>query len=541
MKIKDISIKNYKCIGPDPVTLDFSENIIVLIGENNVGKSSIIEALEHFFTGGNSINADLFHNQKNDEEHAIEIKVVFDSLTEQDKTHQAIQPYIDQELSDPTWTLIKKYYRQDDKPVCEYFAVYPNGTLKKNPAGWKSNTDDLFTNEMMQVVKLDAVKNVTEETSAKGKSSFSQIFQMVVASEIESADQYIALQEALRNYQTIFAEETKLSAIIQLEEDISSKLNRAISATGIISLEPPKLGSAVMPAPQLTTNDGRDIDVLPEYQGNGLQRVLAFCLLELLAEKNSPPTKESGPLNLLFIEEPEIYLHPQMERKVADTLYKISSDNLAQVIVATHSPVFINVEDKPKALSMVTRESGTNKITVKQTANMFSATTKKDQRKRLRMILSLDPSVNEIFFARRVVLVEGDTEIASIKMAADLMNLFISGNRHKRRDTTFVNCRGKWTITTFQEILNNLSIPYVVIHDQDSDKSDSGASRRILELLGNDENRRKMFISEIEDALGIDDLGRDKPFRAYTRVLELHGQNKLDASIGQYVKFAYGI
>lgn len=541
MKIKSISIKNYKCIGAEPVILDFSENIIVLIGENNVGKSSIIEALEHFFTGGNSIGADLFHDQKTDEEHAIEIEVVFDSLTEQDKIHQAIQPYIDQDVAGPTWTLRKKYYRQDDKPACDYFAVDPQGEARKNPAGWKSNTDDLFTNEMMQVVKLDAVKNVTEETSAKGKSSFSQIFQMVVSSEIETADQYIALQEALRNYQTIFAEGTKLSAITQLEGDISSKLNRAISATGIISLEPPKLGSAVMPVPQLATNDGRDIDVLPEYQGNGLQRVLAFCLLELLAEKNSPPTKESGPLNLLFIEEPEIYLHPQMERKVADTLYKIAADNQAQVIVATHSPVFINVEDKPKALSMVTREQETNKITVRQTANMFSATTRADQRKRLRMVLSLDPSVNEVFFARRVVLVEGDTEIAAIKMAADLLDIFSSGNQHKRRDTTFVNCRGKWTITTFQEILNNLSIPYVVIHDQDNDDSDSGATGKILELLENDEGRRKMFVSEIEDALGIEDLGRDKPFRAYERVLELHENNELDASLGEYVRFAYGI
>ncbi len=394
---------------------------------------------------------------------------------------------------------------------------------------------------MMQVVKLDAVKNVIEETSAKGKSSFSQIFQMVVASEIETADQYIRLQEALRNYQTIFAEGTKLSAITQLEQDISAKLNRAISATGIISLEPPKLGSAVMPVPQLSTNDGRDIDVLPEYQGNGLQRVLAFCLLELLAEKNSPPTKECGPLNLLFIEEPEIYLHPQMERKVADTLYKIAADNQAQVIVATHSPVFINVEDKPKALSMVKREPKTNKITVMQTAKIFSTASREDQRKRLRMVLSLDPSVNEVFFARRVVLVEGDTEIAVIKMAADLLKIFSAENLHKRRDTTFVNCRGKWTITTFQEILNNLSIPYVVIHDKDRDEADSGASGKILELLGNDEGKRKMFVTEIEDVLDINDLGRDKPFRAYEQVMNLHKSKLLDASIGEYVRFAYEV
>ncbi len=131
MKIQKVVIKNYKCIGSEPVVLDFSENIIVLIGENNVGKSSIIEALEHFFVGGNSIGADLFHDQQTDEDHAIEIEVVFNSLTELDKMHQAIKPYIDLSLSDPIWTLRKKYYRQDEKPACDYFSVDPQGKAKK--------------------------------------------------------------------------------------------------------------------------------------------------------------------------------------------------------------------------------------------------------------------------------------------------------------------------------------------------------------------------------------------------------------------------
>lgn len=541
MKIKTFSIRNYKCIG-EKVEFDFSENILVLVGENNVGKSSILDALQKFFSGTKTIDPELFHDQKSDEDNAIEIEVLFDSLSAEDKEHQAVKPYIGGTISNPTWYLRKKYFRTTDgKSECEHWTKDKDGVDKKNPGGLSSNPNDLFTNEKMQIVKLDAVKNVSDETSSKGKSSFGQIFQMVVTKAIEGNSEYINLLSALSEYQKIFSEGKKIPEIESLENEITIKLNRTIQAVGKISVDAPKLGSAVMPVPALMTNDNREIDVLPEYQGNGLQRVLIFCLLELLAEKTSPSAKTIGPQNLLLIEEPELYLHPQMERKVSDTLYKISEDNQAQVIIATHSPVFINIENEPLALCRMVRNESDNGISSSQHADMFTEATKEDQRKRLRMILAMDPSVNEVFFAKRVVLVEGDTEITVFKESAVKLKIFDEPeNIHKKRDTTFVNCRGKWTICTFQEILNSLEIPYVIFHDKDSNDNGDLANAKILSLSHEGESQRMVFDTKIEDQLDLTDIGKDKPFRAYEKI-QAFTDAELESKFGKYVRFAYGI
>lgn len=542
MKTSKISIKNYKCIGNEPLVFDFCENILVLIGENNVGKSSVLDAVEFFFSGGKTIKPDMFHNRLTDENNAIEIEIEFDSLSSEDKVHQAVTPYLYLDNEIEKWVIKKKYFYKDEKSCAEYYAKQGD-IWKKNPSGWNSNVDDLFTNEKMQVIKVDAVKKVEDETAPKGSAAFAQIFNLVIEKEVEKTNEYKNLVESIDNYSKLFKEGTKLEGIKDLESEISTKIKRVANKTisKIDSTPPQNIGNSIMPIPKLLTNDLRDIDVLPENQGNGLQRALIFCLLELLAEKKSPSNKGIGPKNLILIEEPEIYMHPQMERKIADTLYSLAKTGTVQVICTTHSPVFINMADSHAALCRIVRGKIGDSVLCQNTEEIFTSSTKEDQKKRLRMILNFDPSVNEVFFAQRVVLVEGDTEVAVLSEAADLLEIFKGENYHFKRDTTIVNCRGKWTITAFQEVLNKLKIPYVVIHDQDEDKENTGASGKILELLNNDESKRKMFVDKIETQLGIADIGKDKPFRAINEIQKLAKEKTLESKLGEYVNFAYGI
>jgi predicted ATP-dependent endonuclease of OLD family len=119
------------------------------------------------------------------------------------------------------------------------------------------------------------------------------------------------------------------------------------------------------------------------------------------------------------------------------------------------------------------------------------------------MITEFDPSVNELFFARRVVLLEGDTEFAIFPLAASLLKVFEQGsNKHKKRDTTLINCRSHDSIPSFQRVLNHFSIPYVVVHDLEGEKKDEGVNGKILGLLNNNEEKRKCFDEKIEDILG---------------------------------------
>ncbi|MGC9968495.1 MAG: AAA family ATPase [Minisyncoccia bacterium] len=537
MRITEFKIKNFKCIGPEPITLDFTEDILVLIGQNNVGKSSVLRALDFYFSGTKTLPEKYFYNHQHDQDHAVVIELKFSDLSSQDRVHQAVSPYIS---TDNSWILRKSYYYDSDGGgKCDYAAIV-DGAEKKNPAGLTQNCDNLFVGDKMQKIFVEAVKDVSDVVEGKSKSTFGQIFSIILKNAVEATSEYTSLLDALRAYQNLFRGAGQLSQITQVENTINERLARIISASSKIDTESPQV-EKFMPAPKLLTDDGRGIDIDPTEQGHGLQRALIFVLLELLAETTSPMTKEVGPRNLLMIEEPEIYMHPQMLRKIADTLYEIASQGKAQVICTTHSPIFIRIAEKQKALARFVRKEDNSLTVFQQKTDIFSGAGATELKKQLQMITNFDPAVNELFFARRVVLLEGDTELAVFREAPNLLFAGNKNNLRDCRDTTVINCRGRNTIPLFQEILNHFQIPYVVIHDTEGEDKTSGINGKILGLLGGDESKRKMFSPNIEDGLGITDRGGNKSIKALDRIQELNGLGQLEGKIGSYIRFAYNI
>lgn len=541
MRIGKFYIKNFKAIAPEKVTFDLSENIIILVGENNVGKSSILQALDLFFSGQKTVPQEQFCNFRTGLEDAISIKVEFIDLSKKDKEHFAVKPYISNENGIEKWILQKDYYYSTDgKAKCDYVA-FVNGGEKKNPSGLTQKCDDLFTNEKMQKIFIPAVQDISEIIDGKKKSPFSQIFQLLLSQELKNTDEYVKLIKALENYSKIFSKDAKHEKVSEIEGLISEKIKRVINASGLIDVDLPS-EEKLLPVPTLKTNDGREIPVAPINQGQGLQRCIIFAILELYAESISSSDKEVGVTNLLLIEEPEIYMHPQMEKKIADVLYNLVSSGKVQVVCSTHSPIFIRIIEKANTLVRVLRDES-NKFKIIQTVGEIFNQTKdeKEQRKRLRMITKFDPSTNELFFARRVVLLEGDTEFAIFPLAADLLKVFDKKeNKHKKRDTTIINCRSRDSIPSFQRVLNYFSIPYVVVHDLEKEKKDEGPNKRILDLLNNNENQRKCCDPNIEKVIDIDNESKDW-FKAVKKVEDLNQSGKLEEKLGEYVKFIYNL
>jgi len=100
------------------------------------------------------------------------------------------------------------------------------------------------------------------------------------------------------------------------------------------------------------------------------------------------------------IEEPEVFLHPQKARYFASVLHTIA-DSGNQVFVSTHSPIFVNIH-RPEDVCLVrrTKEAGT---TVKKAGELGISL---EQRELLRLLTEFDTQRNELFFARRILLVE---------------------------------------------------------------------------------------------------------------------------------------
>jgi predicted ATP-dependent endonuclease of OLD family len=76
------------------------------------------------------------------------------------------------------------------------------------------------------------------------------------------------------------------------------------------------------------------------HLGQGMQRIIVVSVLkaylDILVEGGNCVDKET----LIIIEEPEIYLHPELKRSLNSTLEKIANEEKHQVLITTHDPYF---------------------------------------------------------------------------------------------------------------------------------------------------------------------------------------------------------
>lgn len=157
---------------------------------------------------------------------------------------------------------------------------------------------------------------------------------------------------------------------------------------------------------------------LPEHH-NGLGRrnllLISMKLVEYI--KNYKFNDTLTDINLIFIEEPEAYFHPQMQEVFIKTLlsYKKELEDRyldgnkwpVQFIITTHSSHIANKEDFRK----VRYFKAVNKNIVKRKTIIKDLSTFSDENKNknfLNQYLTL--TVCDLFFADKLVLIEGTTE-----------------------------------------------------------------------------------------------------------------------------------
>jgi hypothetical protein len=557
--------------------------MVVLIGENNTGKSSILVALDWFLSGKQIRDRALFRNEVCDEQHAIELVGHFTDLTDQEKNSIAIRArmYNDQ------WILKKKFWLETDEEgekwkecYYSYHEVEEFQDWPDNQRSW-SNWPDAYSRYIEEVkqevggaratadaierlkekVRHDAAHLVSTRTDwipnpgggGNWKSNANSITPECIlvqavheaTAETQARDEFRTLKQQIERVKALFTpnpdypEWQQAEEIAELEKTISDRLSGIINAKAKIETTELNIPSVILPATVLKIDDGFLTAVTD--QGHGLQRTLIITLLQVL-NQYSRETRDVGEevlpsRSVIFgVEEPEIYLHPQMVRKIKDVLTDLSSDPNYQVICPTHSPVFLDMADRHRSIVRFERDDQRNITVFQVEQDIFSGPTAQEQRQQLRMITEFDSSVNELFFSKRVVLVEGDTEVAVFQKAADLLNIF--DNPLAKRDTTFIDCRGKSTMILFMKVLNHFRIKYVVVHDIDRQRDET--NQQIADE-SSAEATIITFAPNIEQVLGYSASGKDKPIRALRKLEQLHTQNSLPQEFQNKVRQIFGV
>ncbi|RZK40550.1 MAG: hypothetical protein EOO61_06435 [Hymenobacter sp.] len=283
---------------------------------------------------------------------------------------------------------------------------------------------------------------------------------------------------------------------------------------------------------KLNTNiwvdDGIKTDV--SRKGNGLQRSLIFALIKSWAkilreemdkqeQDEGQEFKRSASNSYFFIfEEPELFLHPHAQRELFDSLKLLSNDN-NQVFITTHSSSFLKVEDYDSIVSVCKNNITEGTTAIQCNEELFSDL---EDKKLFDLNQWMCPTRSELFFASKVILVEGSTDESVIPFLAKKTGIH-------QHSFSIINCGGKGNFPLYMRLLNSFKIKYVAVYDKDqrAGKHVDGIatavrqSEKVESALDNTVGKTIIMENDIEEELSLPGINKsNKPYTALQKISE---------------------
>lgn len=191
-----------------------------------------------------------------------------------------------------------------------------------------------------------------------------------------------------------------------------------------------------------------------EYVSKGLYRTLLFELFRALAAESKKIETSIIGNTMIFFEEPELYLHPQAEKELYDCFIALSKLGV-QLYISTHSSNFISLKHYKSICIIRNSDNGSRAFQFK--GKLFSG----DEVKYFNMNYWINPDRSELFFAKKVILVEGQTDKIVLGYLSKKLGIF-------KYDYSILECGSKSIIPQFIKLLNAFKLPYIAIYDKDN-------------------------------------------------------------------------
>lgn len=222
---------------------------------------------------------------------------------------------------------------------------------------------------------------------------------------------------------------------------------------------------------RLSVDDG--IETPLENKGSGLQSLIMIELFKFYC-------KVFNQSSLLILEEPELFLHPHAKRMLSDILTDFIKNNGKntenQIIITTHSEEFIHNVDIENINVIRKTKEGTKK-------SRINKSNYGDGKELQKLKIELQHKNTEMFFAEKVILVEGEEQILIPNIVKEIFHKNLLNNN----DISIIKVGGKSYFNIYRKVLNELNIKNYIIADYD-------IINKELESLLDDENKRKLGI-----------------------------------------------
>ena len=161
----------------------------------------------------------------------------------------------------------------------------------------------------------------------------------------------------------------------------------------------------------------------------------------------------------LIINEPELHLHPQIQKELALTFEKLTGNQNSQFILSTNSPLFINENNITNVYRVYKDEN--------QTSNIICPKINVDYDDATLIHMLKFENLSKIFFVSKIILVEGDTDAYFFSFYLNYLRSLPEW-KNKISDYEVININGKWSAKTWIRFLNKFNISNFFIWDRDN-------------------------------------------------------------------------
>jgi predicted ATP-dependent endonuclease of OLD family/succinate dehydrogenase flavin-adding protein (antitoxin of CptAB toxin-antitoxin module) len=383
MKIKTVRVENFRAYKSE-TTFELND-LNVIVGKNDIGKSTVLEALDIFFNENKGIikidKDDVNKKCKEERNTEIKISVVFEELPET-LTIDATNPTtLESEYllkSDNTLEIVKKYPNAGKEKVfikanhptnesCSELLLKKNADLKKlltdeieceyktknatiRKALWNHYSEDLQLNEIeIEIAKLDA-KNTWEQL--KKHMPLYSLFQ----SDRKNSDGDSEVQNPMKLAVAEILKDNELRENLnKVAQEVEKKLievsNKTLEKLNEMNPEIAESLTPIIPSPESlkwvdvfkSVSITGDQDIPINKRGSGIKRLILLNFFRAEAERRQ---KEINVPSIIYaIEEPETSQHPNHQRKLIEAFIELSKADKTQVILTTHSPAIVKMLD----------------------------------------------------------------------------------------------------------------------------------------------------------------------------------------------------
>lgn len=355
----------------------------------------------------------------------------------------------------------------------------------------------------------------------------------------DASDNYKKAQEYLDLLASELDPEDEHKEFGKMIKDINQIISGIFTETKIhidTNLSDPS--SSIKPSFEIEMSS--NVRTKPERQGMGSIRSTVFALLryrENFVQRKLAEGIEIRPIIIGF-EEPEMYLHPNAASLMRDKIYELATSSNSKIICSTHSPYMIDLskridkDDYPKQILNLFKLEKNDNLNY-NVCKSFSFNTSEayvnlqgEDRDFIKFILKIDDYVAKVFFCKKVIVIEGDTEEVLLKET--ISRLTPEKRKQFLANYQIIKARGKATIISLIKYLKALTIIPFVIHDKDTEEGAIKFNNPILVALDNNEDNRFMVENTIEDILGYPEPKTEKPYKAFKHIKENWGENWTD-------------